>query len=79
MTQSLFPKATTKQWAVMTLLTLWGFASFIVLAGEDAPDATPTPLGKFLLIKGIALVSLALCFLAGKYFDKKGLLPDVEE
>lgn len=74
-----FNSTTIKQWARLTALVLVGFASFLVLAGEDAPNDPPTPLGKFLLIKGTALLVFGLCFLAGKYLNRKGLLPDVEE
>ena len=68
-----------KQWVILTLLMLWGFASFLVLAGEDAPGEPPTPLREFLLIKAGALASFGLCFLVGRWLNRKGLLPDVEE
>ena len=67
------------QWGILTLLMLVGFAAFLVMAGEDAPNDPPTPLGEFLLVKGIALAVFGLCVLAGKYLNRKGLLPDVKE
>lgn len=79
MTQRILPKATATQWAVLTLLFLWGFASFLVMAGEESPSDPPMTLGKFLLIKGVALASFGLCLLVGKYLNRKGLLPDVKD
>ena len=60
------------QWGLMTVLGLWGMVSFMVLAGEEAPDVCMT-LGDFFLIKALAITS----FLCGKWLSKKGLLPEI--
>lgn len=68
-----------KQWACLTALVLVGFAAFLVLAGEEAPNEPPMPFGKFLAIKAGAMAVFALCALLGKYLYRKGLLPEIEE
>ena len=45
------------QWSLMTALCLWGFFSFLILAGEEAPDS-PYTFGQFMLIKSAAIVNL---------------------
>lgn len=70
---------TIKQWACLTALMLVGFAAFLVLAGEEAPNQPPMPFLKFLAIKLGALAVFGLCVLAGRYLYRKGLLPEVEE
>lgn len=67
-----------KQWVVLTILFLWGFISFLFIVGEEAPGEQST-LGKFIIIKGCALVSLALCFLVGRWLHRKGALPEAKE
>ena len=47
------------QWGLMTVLGLWGMVSFMVLAGEEAPDVCMT-LGDFFLIKALAMREMAL-------------------
>ena len=47
------------QWLVFSLLGLWGFFSFIILAGEEDP-MNPLSIEKFFLIKGAAGLSLYL-------------------
>lgn len=68
-----------KQWVVLAVLFMFGFASFLVLLSKDAATEAPTPIGKFIAVKVGALVALGLCVLAGKYLNRKGLLPEVEE
>lgn len=68
-----------KQWVVLTVLFMFGFASFLVLLSEDAATEAPTPTGKFIAVKVGALAVLCLCVLVGKYLNRKGLLPEVEE
>lgn len=79
MTRRITPKATVTQRVALTIMLLWGFASFLVMAGEESPSDPPMTLGKFLLIKGVALASFSLCLLVGKYLNRKGLLPDVKD
>lgn len=65
-----------KQWAILTVLMLVGMAAFLVLAGEETE---PMSFGKFVAIKVAALAVFVACVLAGKYFNSKGLLPEIEE
>lgn len=62
------------QWSLMTALCLWGFFSFLMLAGEEAPDS-PYTFGQFMLIKSAAIVNLVGCCMSGKWLHKRGLLP----
>ena len=64
------------QWGLMTVLGLWGMVSFMVLAGEEAPEVSMT-LGDFFLIKALAITSFSGCILCGKWLSKKGLLPEI--
>ena len=64
------------QWGLMTVLCLWGMVSFMVLAGEEAPEVCMT-LGDFFLIKALAITSFSGCILCGKWLSKKGLLPEI--
>lgn len=64
------------QWGLMTVLGLWGMVSFMVLAGEEAPEVCMT-LGDFFLIKALAITSFSGCILCGKCLSKKGLLPEI--
>lgn len=64
------------QWVLMTVIGIWGTFSFMVFAGEEAPDSHLT-IGDFILIKAAATVSCAGCFLCGKWLFKKGLLPEI--
>lgn len=68
-----------KRWAIFSALFFWGGISFVFLASDEAPNGLPVSLTKFFICKVIGIVSLVLCFFAGKYFNRKGLLPDVEE
>ena len=57
------------QWGLMTVLGLWGMVSFMVLAGEEAPEVCMT-LGDFFLIKALAITSFSGCILCGKWLKK---------
>ena len=48
------------RWAMMTVAVMAGCAAFLVLAGEDNPEA-PMSLTRFLIIKLAALAVLAVC------------------
>ena len=69
-------KYMTKQWVILGALVIWGMMSFVLLAGEPAEG---TSLGKFFLIKVLALISSGACIWVGKVLNSKGLLPNVEE
>ena len=66
------------QWLVFSLLGLWGFFSFIILAGEEDP-MNPLSIEKFFLIKGEAGLSLYLCYRLGSWLNSKGLIPEMSE
>lgn len=66
------------QWLVFSLLGLWGFFSFIILAGEEDP-MNPLSIEKFFLIKGAAGLSLYLCVRLGSWLNSKGLIPEMSE
>lgn len=66
------------QWLVFSLLGLWGFFSFIILAGEEDP-MNPLSIEKFFLIKGTAGLSLYLCYRLGSWLNSKGLIPEMSE
>lgn len=63
------------KWAVLWILGIWGFLSFIVLAGEEDPN-NPMPFSEFLIIKAGAMASFLLCFYVGKRLHRAGYLPD---
>lgn len=71
-------KSKAVQWTAMWVLALWGFASFIVLAGEEDPR-NPMSLGEFFLIKCVAMASLLLCLYVGKRLYRAGYLPEVSD
>ena len=62
------------QWTTMLLLCVWGFISFIFIAGEENPD-NPISLCDFIIIKTIAMTSLLLCCYVGKKMYRAGRLP----
>ena len=66
------------QWLVFSLLGIWGFVSFIFLAGEEDP-MNPLSFEKFFLIKGAAGLSLYLCVRLGSWRNSKGLIPEMNE
>lgn len=62
------------QWSIQTLLVIWGFASFLILAGEDAPGH-PMSDETFFGTKAAGAASLAICLAVGGYLDRNGYLP----
>ena len=65
------------KWALLSTLCIWGFISFMMLAGEENP-LEPMSLNRFILIKLCAAISAYLCYLAGKWLYKSGYLPDIK-
>ena len=63
------------KWAALWILGIWGFLSFIVLAGEEDPR-DPMPFGEFFLIKAVAMASLLICLYVGKRLHRAGYLPE---
>lgn len=66
------------QWLVFSLLGIWGFISFIILAGEEDP-MKPLSFEKFVLVKSAAGLSLYLCVRLGSWLNSKGLIPEMSE
>lgn len=71
-------KTRTKQNLRQNMLFIWGCISFLILAGDDTPGHPMSNL-EFFGSKLIALISLWLCFHTGRKFNKKGLLPEINE
>lgn len=67
-----------KQNLLMYLLLIWGFISFLILAGEDTPGQPMSDL-QFYGSKLGAMASLWLCYRTGQWLNKKGLLPEIKE
>lgn len=59
-------------------LIILGVMSFIALIADENPYK-PISLLRFFLIKAAAVLSLILCFIIGKWLNKNGYIPDVEE
>lgn len=66
------------QWLVLSLLVIWGFVSFIFLAGEEDP-MHPLSFEKFFIIKCLAGLSLYICVRFGAWLESKGLIPEMSE
>lgn len=68
----------TLQWCIYLTLGIAGFAAFLALCGEDAPGR-PMSLKAFVGIKLAAGAVIWLCVMAGKYFGRRGLLPEFKD
>lgn len=66
------------QWSIYLTLGTVGFAAFLILCGEDTPGQ-PMSDKVFLGSKLAAGAVLYLCVLAGKYFNRRGLLPEFKD
>lgn len=71
-------KKSVAQWALLCLLYLLGIVAFFFVVGEENPEK-PLPSALFLLIKAGASVGLLVCVLVGKWFNRRGWLPDLEK
>lgn len=52
-----------------------GLAAFLLLIGDEAPDA-PMSIGEFILVKGAAMAVLVAVALIAKKMFEHGLLPE---
>lgn len=71
-------KATIKpftKWGLFLSLMTVGMISFMVMAGDESPEC-PMSLTRFLLMKGIALLTFIGVYFACKYFHAKGMFPE---
>ena len=66
------------QWSIFSMLFLVGFVAFLILCGEETSGQNISELD-FFGSKLAAGAVLYLCVLVGKYFDRLGLLPEVED
>lgn len=64
------------KWTLLSVLSIWGCVSFMLLAGDENP-LEPMTLSRFFLIKLCAAASLYLCYSTGKWLYKSGYLPDI--
>ena len=62
------------QWALFSVLSITGIIAFTILAGDEDP-MNPMPFGRWLLIKALATVVIAVCIYGGKRLYKKGYMP----
>lgn len=63
------------QWALFSALCFIGIIAFMILAGDEDP-MNPMPFGRWLLIKTLAMVVIAVCVCCGKWLYKKRYLPE---
>lgn len=61
--------------AAAVALFVIGLAAFLVLIGDEAPDA-PMSIGEFILVKGAAMAVLVAVALIAKKMFEHGLLPE---
>ena len=61
--------------AAAVALFVIGLAAFLLLIGDEAPDA-PMSIGEFILVKGAAMAVLVAVALIAKKMFERGLLPE---
>lgn len=61
--------------AAAVALFVIGLAAFLLLIGDEAPDA-PMSVGEFILVKGAAMAVLVAVALIAKKMFEHGLLPE---
>lgn len=61
--------------AAAVALFVIGLAAFLLLIGDEAPDA-PMSVGEFILVKGAAMAVLVAVALIAKKMFERGLLPE---
>ena len=61
--------------AAAVALFVIGLAAFLLLIGDEAPDA-PMSIGEFILVKGAAMAVLVAVALITKKMFEHGLLPE---
>ena len=66
---------TTFRWALLIAHIVIGLFAFLLLAGEDTPNAT-TPVRYWLLLKSTAGALLYAVYRCGKWLYSRGLLPE---
>lgn len=71
-------KKATRQTLRLHLLFVWGLSSILVCGGDDLPGL-PMSDAMFYGTKIAGTASLWLCCYAGRWLNKKGLLPEIKE
>lgn len=66
------------QWSIFSTLFCVGFLALLVMAGDDDPQ-NPLPFGRWLTVKFCALAVFCFCIKLGKYLNRKGLIPEIDE
>lgn len=68
-------KKTILQHTILTALFAIGILALMVACGDEAPGMSFT---KEMITRAVALGIAVLCYQAGKWCNKKGLLPDTK-
>lgn len=75
MTRDMKTRKTILTSAAAVALFVIGLAAFLLLIGDEAPDA-PMSIGEFILVKGAAMAVLVAVALIAKKMFEHGLLPE---
>ena len=68
----------TAQWVIYLLIMLAGFFALLLLCGEETPGKRMSD-KIFFTSKIVGLAILYGCVKAWKYFNREGMLPDLED
>lgn len=68
-------KKTILQHTILTALFAIGILALMVACGDEAPGMSFT---KEMITRAVALGFAVLCYQAGKWCNKRGLLPDTK-
>lgn len=71
-------KGSMKQWSVLTALMCVAAIPCMVLMGEENPER-PCSMTVLFGAKLISAAVLYLCYRAGRWLDRKGLMPEIED
>ena len=66
------------QWSIFLILISVGTIAFLILCGQETPGQTISDI-RFFGLKLIAGIVLITCIMAGKYFKRRGLLPELND
>lgn len=66
------------QWSVYLTLTIVGLIAFLMLCGEETPGH-PMRESAFYGIKLSAMTVLIVCYLVGRFLDRRGFLPELKK
>lgn len=66
------------KWLLFSVLTCVGIFGFILLIGEENPEA-PISAVRFLLLKVLGFACMAISFIAGIIARERGYLPNIDK